>query len=150
VVPTDHPQLVSLIIVIVKVILVFDARYAMSCDPGEMTIVPNSDVVVQVTIDLLPDGDVTGLVSKRIPTNVLEPVSFICILLKQGLVVTPSEAMSSHPLARWTLVPDGDIVVDTFDSVAIHEYKAKALRDAELRLVILGGHAMVSDPFGRR
>jgi len=117
-----------------------------------MTIVPNSNVVVQVTIDLLPDGDVTGLVSKRIPTNVLEPISVICILLKQGLVVTPSEAMSSHPLARWTLVPDGDIVVDTFDSVVIREYKAKALRDVrtELRLVILGGHAMVSDPFGRR
>ncbi len=102
--------------------------------------------------DLFPDGGVMGLVANGIPTYMPDSVAVTCILVKCSLVVSRSEAMAGHPLTRWALVPDGDKVGDTTDSVAIHEHQAVALRDVrvKLELVIRRGHAMVSDPGGRR
>ena len=81
----------------------------------------------------------------------LQPVALTCILVKCGLVASRSEAMAGYPLAGWALVPDGDIVVDTIDSVTVHKHKAEALRDVRVKLglVIRRGHAVISDPGGR-
>jgi len=138
-VAVDEHQPVALANVSIERGLVFGRGHSVPCNPCGR---PG---------DLFPNGGVTSLVANGIPTYVLEPVALTCILVKCGLVASRSEAMAGYPLAGWALVPDGDIVVDTIDSVAIHEDKAEALRDVRVKLglVIRRGHAVVSDPGGR-
>lgn len=71
--------------------------------------------------DVLPYRSVTIALSDIVATDNLELVTLIIVVVKLVLVCGTGHPVPCEPGTRWRFIPDGDVVVDVVDLIAVDE-----------------------------